>query len=83
MLDAACRKRKLPEDFAQRKRPAPDYEMHSSIPATGSFLMGGRANTLPPPSAFELAGQPEAVFERFSSSSEDTPVSSHPKHGMA
>ena len=72
----------MPEDFAQRKRPAPDYEPHGSIPATSSFLMGGRANTLPPPSAFELAGQPEAIFERFSSSSEDTPVSPHLQHGM-
>ena len=76
--NAGCRKRKLPEEFAQRTRPIPDYELHGSIHAAGSFLMGARANTLPPPSAFELSGQPEPIFERFSSSSEDTPVSPSP-----
>ncbi len=63
--NAGCRKRKLPEEFAQRTRPIPDYELHGSIHAAGSFLMGARAITLPPPSAFELSGQPEPIFERL------------------
>lgn len=60
----------------KRSVPSPDYEPELlGIPATGSFLMGGRANMLPPPSASKLAEQPAPIFERFSSSSEDTPVS--------
>ena len=70
-----------------RKKAVPGYgPLPGSMPAAASHLMGGPSSMLPssmlPPSAFQLAPQPEpGLFApqemRFSSSSEATPVSTH------
>lgn len=70
-----------------RKKAVPGYgPLLGSMPAPASHLMGGPSSMLPssmlPPSAFQLAPQPEpGLFApqemRFSSSSEATPVSTH------
>ena len=70
-----------------RKKAVPGYgPLPGSMPAPASHLMGGPSSMLPssmlPPSAFQLAPQPEpGLFApqemRFSSSSEATPVSTH------
>ena len=63
-----------------RKKAVPGYgPLPGSMPAPASHLMGGPSSMLPP-SAFQLAPQPEpGLFApqemRFSSSSEATPVS--------
>ena len=83
--DVTRRKRKLAEECMPRKKAMPGYgPLPGSMPAAASHLMGGPSSMLPssmlPPSAFQLAPQPEpALFApqemRFSSSSEATPVS--------
>ena len=70
-----------------RKKAVPGYgPLPGSMPAPASHRMGGPSSMLPssmlPPSAFQLAPQPEpGLFApqemRFSSSSEATPVSAH------